>query len=159
MNKYNWEDLNKLQVGKYAEYFMKMEFTLYGYDVYTTEVDDKGIDFVVRDNKNKNIDTKYYDVQVKSVRSKSNYIFFPKKTFILKPNLLAAIIHFIQDEPPKLYLIPSTEWNNPNKLLVGYDYKGKKSNAEWGISITKKNIPLLDKYQFDEVINKLDSYA
>jgi hypothetical protein len=48
MERYEWNRLSPLQVGRYAEYLVKMEFTLYGFDVYTAEVDDKGIDFVVR---------------------------------------------------------------------------------------------------------------
>jgi hypothetical protein len=43
MQKYDWTRLNHLQVGKYAEYFVKMEFTLYGFDVYSREVDDRGV--------------------------------------------------------------------------------------------------------------------
>ncbi len=39
-----------------------MEFVLYGYDVYTSEVDDHGIDFVVRTQNGF-----HYDVQVKLV--------------------------------------------------------------------------------------------
>jgi len=39
----SWSKLNHLQLGKYAEYLVKMEFTRYGFDVYATEVDDKGI--------------------------------------------------------------------------------------------------------------------
>ena len=45
---YDWGKLNSMQLGRYAEYFVKMEFTRHGFDVYTAEVDDKGIDFVVR---------------------------------------------------------------------------------------------------------------
>jgi hypothetical protein len=48
MHTYHWSELTKLQVGRYAEYFVKMVFTLHGFDVYSAEVDDKGIDFVVR---------------------------------------------------------------------------------------------------------------
>src|SRR3990170_2253645 len=48
MKKHAWSELNSLQIGKYAEYFVKMEFTQYGFDVYSSEVDDRGIDFVVR---------------------------------------------------------------------------------------------------------------
>ena len=58
--RYNWDHLSNLQLGKYAEYFVKMKFTLAGFDVYTSEVDDKGIDFIIRKN-----DDIYYDVQVK----------------------------------------------------------------------------------------------
>ena len=32
--------------------YAKMEFTSYGYDVYTSEVDDHGVDFVARNVKN-----------------------------------------------------------------------------------------------------------
>lgn len=76
-NRYKWSRLNHLQLGRYAEYFVKMEFTLFGFDVYTAEVDDKGIDFVVRKDA-----TQYYDVQVKSV-FKSTYIFMQKEKFDL----------------------------------------------------------------------------
>ena len=47
----SWSNLNHMQLGKYAEYYAKMEFTSYGYDVYTSEVDDHGVDFVARDVK------------------------------------------------------------------------------------------------------------
>ena len=41
--KYDWSRLNHLQLGRYAEYFIKMEFTALGFDVYSAEVDDKGL--------------------------------------------------------------------------------------------------------------------
>ena len=37
----NWDRLNSLQIGKYAEYLAKMEFTSYGFDVFKSEVDTK----------------------------------------------------------------------------------------------------------------------
>ena len=62
MERFDWKQLTTLQVGRYAEYFVKMEFTLYGFDVYQAEVDDKGIDFVIRKDNDR-----YHDIQVKSV--------------------------------------------------------------------------------------------
>ena len=44
----NWSELSHLQLGRYAEYYAKMEFASFGYDVYTSEVDDHGVDFVAR---------------------------------------------------------------------------------------------------------------
>ena len=46
MQRYDWDRLNKQQVGAYAEYFVKMELTMYGFQVYATEIDDRGIDFI-----------------------------------------------------------------------------------------------------------------
>ena len=136
MRKYNWNRLSRLQISRYAEYFVKMEFTLFGFEVYTAEVDDRGVDFVIRK------DDRYYDVQVKSARG-LNCIFFPKDKFNPRDNLLVAIVLFFDGEPPQLYLIPSKEWLKPNALLVSRDYEGKKSKPEWGLNLSKKNLPLL----------------
>jgi len=148
MDKYDWTRLNHLQLGRYAEYFAKMEFALYGFDIYTAEVDDKGIDFVIKKG------DKYYDIQVKSVKG-NNYIFFPKKKFDLRKNLLATVLLFHQGYQPKIYLIPSLKWNNPNNLLVSHDYEGKKSKPEWGINISNKNYKLLDNYLFSKIVRQL----
>lgn len=75
-----WSRLNHMQLGRYAEYLVMMEFTASGFDVYRAEVDDKGIDFVIRQGP----DT-FYDVQVKSVR-RLNYVFMRKSKFQLRPN-------------------------------------------------------------------------
>lgn len=48
-----WNKLNPLQPGKYGEYFEKMEFASYGLEAYTTEVDDHGVDFIVKDQNNR----------------------------------------------------------------------------------------------------------
>jgi len=43
-----WSELDHLQVGQYSEYYTKMEFTSYGFDVFTSEIDDHGIDFIAK---------------------------------------------------------------------------------------------------------------
>ncbi|GAB4425555.1 MAG: hypothetical protein Kow0031_05140 [Anaerolineae bacterium] len=126
-----------------------MEFTLYGFDVFTAEVDDKGIDFVIRTEQ-----FQYYDVQVKSSRNLT-YIFFPKDKFILRPNLLAAVALFEDNKPPDLYLIPAVVWRNPTPLFVDRDYDGKKSKPEFGLNLSRKNLPELEQYLFEHKVNSL----
>jgi len=87
----NWKHLNHLQVGKYAEYLVKIALVSHGLDVYCSEVDDRGIDFVVK----KDHQT-YLDIQVKSIRGR-NYIFFPKSKFMPRENLFAAVAVFIEN--------------------------------------------------------------
>jgi hypothetical protein len=147
--KFDWARLTHLQVGRYGEYFVKMEFTLLGFDVYGTEVDDKGIDLVVRKGVNQ-----FYDVQVKALR-RSNYVFFPKHTFELRPELLAAVVLLEQGKPPEPYLIPAVAWLNPNELLSSRDYEGKKSKPEWGVNLTAKSRPLLDEFRFERQAARL----
>jgi hypothetical protein len=150
LQKVKWSKLNHLQLGRYAEYFIKMEFTLFGFDVYTAEVDDKGIDFVIR-----SASSNYFDIQVKSVRN-LNYIFFPKATFVPKTNLLAAIVLFPEGGPARPFLVPSTTWLAPNALFVSRDYGGKlKSKPEWGMNLSQKNLVLLKPYDFSQIVETL----
>ncbi len=152
MDRYAWSSLNHLQIGRYAEYFMKMEFTMYGFDVYSAEVDDKGIDFVIRRGADR-----YYDVQVKSKRG-LGYVFFPKATFELRESLLAAVALFEDGRPPDLYLIPSTAWGDPRGPFVDREYgEGMKSAPEWGLNIARRSLGALEPYKFDDTIRRLRS--
>ena len=55
MPRMKWDKLNQRQLGQYGEYYAKMEFASYGYDVYTSEVDDHGVDFCCKGYSNGNI--------------------------------------------------------------------------------------------------------
>jgi hypothetical protein len=148
MEKHIWSALNHLQLGRYAEYYAKMEFALHGIHVFTAEVDDIGIDFIIK------IKNQYFDIQVKSSRN-NNYIFFQKDKFQLRLKLFAAIVLFHDKEKPNIFLVPSLDWNNPNSLLSSRDYQGKKSKPEWGFNTTDKNKDILSQYQFDNVLDKM----
>ncbi len=149
MDPFDWSKLNHLQVGRYSEYFVKMAFTKAGLDVYTAEVDDKGIDFVIR----RDAQT-YFDVQVKSVRG-LNYVFFAKDKFMLAANMWAAVVVFLEGEEPRLYFIPAMAWSTPSPLLVSRDYEGKKSKPEWGLNLSKKNLPFLEPFAFGRQVGLL----
>ena len=155
MQKNAWSHLSSVQVGRYAEYLVKMEFTLHGLDVYSAEIDDKGIDFVVRvDRKAQGVE--HYDVQVKSSRN-LNYIFFPKSKFKPRKNLLAAVVLFLHDQVPLFYLIPSMAWHEPGtgNLFANRMYEGKKSAPEWGLNLSERKLSLLAPYAFENMIERL----
>ncbi len=147
--KYAWNRLSPLQIGRYAEYFVKMEMTLHGLEVYSSEVDDRGIDFVARTSKGV-----FYEIQVKSAL-KTDYIFFQKNKFALRHSLLAAVVLLSEGFPPQLFLIPSSAWSTPNELLVSRDYEEKKSRPEWGLKLGKKYRPQLAQYEFHRTIATL----
>ncbi len=150
MPKYEWAKLNKLQVGAYAEYFVKMEFTMYGFEVYSSDVDDHGIDLIARIG-----DNPFIEVQVKSTRKQTGYVFMRKTKFEIKENIYLAFVHFIEGQPPKLFLIPSIRWQTPDKIFSDRNYEGKKSKPEWGLSISPKNLPELQKFDFGKTILKI----
>lgn len=141
----NWSQLSHLQLGRYAEYYAKMEFASYGYEVYTSEVDDHGVDFIAKAPHG----SLFYEVQVKAVRD-YGYVFISKSKMPepLSATRLVCYLHFTDGALPEVYVIPATAWNHPNAVLVDrkYDKPGQKSQPEWGINISKKNKDLLNMY-------------
>jgi hypothetical protein len=150
-DKYNWSHLNRLQLGKYAEYLAKMEFVRCGCDVFTAEVDDHGIDFVVRTRHGK-----HYDIQVKSFRPQTGYVFLQKTKFSIHPSSLLVLVQFINGELPTLYLVRSCAENDsncPNPMLKGRDY----DPPEWGLTLSKKNLATLaEDCSFQAVVGSLE---
>ncbi|HBG97931.1 MAG: hypothetical protein JKP98_12875 [Rhodobacteraceae bacterium] len=140
---HDWSRLNHLQIGRYAEYFTKMQFVLLGLDVYSAEVDDRGIDFVVRQEPDR-----YWDVQVKSVR-KLNYVFVRKDVFRLRPNLLLALTLFEDGGEPDQYLIPASRWAEPDGLFVDRNYEGKVSKPEYGLNLSRTRLEQLEPFRFE----------
>lgn len=122
---------------------------MHGFQVFTPEVDDRGVDFIAKFGTGR-----WLEVQVKSVR-RSGYIFLTKEKFEPSETLYAAIVILAEGHEPDLYLIPSMVWKHPNELLRDRDYEGLKSHPEWGINLSKKNRPLLEKYRFDTTIETL----
>ena len=143
----NWSELSHLQLGRYAEYYAKMEFASFGYDVYTSEVDDHGVDFVARNPD----DGQYYEIQVKAVRN-LDYVYIRKDKMVLSPARLIYLLLFSNGALPDCYVIPSQTWKDPNALFVdrNYDKLGQKSAPEWGINLSKRNLPLLEPYREEQ---------
>jgi hypothetical protein len=146
-----WDALNPQQLGRYAEYYAMMEFTSYRYEVYETEVDDHGVDFIVKARNT----SEFYEVQVKSLR-KSNYVYIQKEKFQMDDHHLVCFLKFTVGKMPDVYLIPMTAWETKNGVFVERNYgKGKKSKPEWGINYSKKNKHLLEPYRIEKFFEPL----
>lgn len=149
MPRYQWSDLNTQQVGTYSEYFVKMELTMYGFQVYGSEVDDRGIDFVARYERGP-----FLAIQVKSLRS-TGYVFMRKEHFQPADNLYLALALLFEGQAPQLFLIPSTVWKSPDAVFVDRNYEGRKSDPEWGLNLSQKNMAALEPYRFERMVERL----
>lgn len=147
----NWsrKSLTPQKLGTFCEYYAKMTLLSYGLDVYTSEVDDHGIDFVAES------ESGFFKFQVKAIRtSSSQYVFMKKEYFNIEDSTLFLFLILLSDgEHPKIYLIPSTAWKQENSLFVSHDYEGKKSKPEYGLNISKKNKEELEKYNFQNMLS------
>jgi len=144
------EDSKHLQLGKIGEFLAKAEFIKNGFDVYTTEVDDKGIDFIVR-----NKSGKYFEIQSKATNGK--YVFMRKEFFTPNDSLYLVYLVF-GGKDILISLIPSTEWikNDRYKFLANREYKDSKSKPEYGIDYSKKAIEIIKtKYSFSKIISEM----
>lgn len=155
MPRFQWSALNNQQTGTYAEYFAKMELTMYGFEVYSTEIDDRGIDFIVR------IDGgRFLQIQSKSLRN-YGYVFMPKHKFKLPTNqqhrddLWVALSLLFENKQPELFLIPASTWLKPDAVFVERNYEGLKSTPEWGINISKRNMPRLREFEFENMLEAI----
>jgi len=146
-----WSSLNNQQVGAFFEYYIKMELTMFGYEVFTPEVDDRGIDFIARRS-----GSNFIEVQAKALRS-VGYVFLRKSHFLPSPNRYLALGLLHDGQAPRAYLIPSTVWTKPDQVFVSRDYDkpNQTSAPEWGVNVSAKSMPALEQYALESMLEGL----
>ena len=118
-------------------------------DIYTSEVDDHGIDFVAKVNKER-----FVEFQVKS-KLKTDYIFVTRRHFSIENvNLFMFLIIFEANQSPQCFIIPATAWQQTNDLFRYREYKDLKSEPEYGLNLSKKNMHLLQEYRIEKIMNE-----
>jgi hypothetical protein len=145
--RFQWSKLNRLQKGTYGEYLAKMEFTMYGFSVFSSEVDDRGIDFVVR-----NDTRQHFDVQVKTI-TETNYTFVVESKF--NKDLVICLVILREEMEPNIYLFKGTDWSTDSTGLLNHKHYPASKEAEFGINITKSRLKHLENYKFDTVVSSL----
>lgn len=149
----NWnkETLNKQKLGRFGEYYAKMALASYGMNIFTSEVDDHGIDFVAESKKG------FLKFQVKTIRDNTSYVFMKKKYFNIFDEFLFLLLIILKDgEHPMLFAIPATAWQSTDKnAFVFHPYDNKKSEPEYGINISKKNLPQIEEYCLEKMIARM----
>lgn len=155
-----WAHLDKLRLGKWGEYFAKMAFVRAGLDVYSPEVDDRSIDALIRIPGELEATPRFLEIQVKTVRAvKTSYVFMSKRLFPVRTGAFLALVHLTEGSEADLYLIPSLAWRDPVAPFSSRDYEGKKSEPEYGLSLSPATIPKLQPYLFQRVLPEVLSEA
>lgn len=142
------KDLTPQKVGVFCEYYAKMTLISYGINIYTSEIDDHGIDFVAegRDGLLK--------FQVKGIRGSSQYVFMMKEYFNIEDDAMFLLLMLLIDgEHPDMYIIPTSAWRQKSSVFVSHDYEGKKSKPDYGVNVSRKNMPELEKYHIKNMLS------
>lgn len=148
-----WSELSSLQLGRVAERYAIIEFMSRGYDVFTPEVDDHGVDFIAKSKAS----GKLYEIQVKAIR-KCSYTFIRKDKMPLDGQRLICYLRFEDGEEPSIYIIPATCWRESgiDGALVARDYNlpDNKSKPEYGIRGAKKYLEELARFRADNFFSR-----
>jgi hypothetical protein len=71
------------------------------------------------------------------------------------PDTFLTLLLFEDGKLPDTYLIPASAWKTTNELFCDKEYDGLKSKPEYGLNLSKKNMPLLKSYKLEEMIMSL----
>ena len=65
-------------------------------------------------------------------------------------------MRFVDGALPEVFIVPATTWATVKEPFVSRDYdkEGQKSKPEWGINLSKKNLPKLEAYASDGFFSK-----
>lgn len=142
------KDLTTQKVGVFCEYYAKMTLISYGVNIYTSEIDDHGIDFVAEGRNG------FLKFQVKGIRGPSQYVFMLKEYFNIEDDAMFLLLMLLIDgEHPDMYIIPTSAWRQKSSVFVSHDYEGKKSKPDYGVNVSKKNMPELEKYHIENMLS------
>jgi hypothetical protein len=143
-----WARLDTMRVGRWGEQFVAMALTRAGLDVYLPAVDDRAIDMLVRMDGEP---ARFAEFQVKTVRLvRPSYVFLRKRLFPINASRYVALVVLIEGQAdPEIFLIPSHAWTDPKAPFVSRDYENRKSEPEYGLTVSLSVLNHLRPYRID----------
>ena len=125
-----------------------MEFAMFGFEIYTSEVDDRGIDFVARRA------GRFVEVQVKTV-SGYNLQYVNESKFKASDDFVVALVRLAEGAEPALYIFLGSDWPSDDGLLVYSPYEGKKSEAAYEIRLAQSRDKVIENYRLERWVDRL----
>ena len=148
-----WRSMSTIKVGRYGKYLARQELVRLGLDVCPTAIPDHSADIVVCSSDR----SKYFDIQVRTLRHWRNYFFITEDEFPQKADAFLVLVVLQEESEPKYCLLPQSAWGEGHPdYLVHYDYIGRKSRPEYGIRMSERVMDeILRNYGIDSVAASL----
>lgn len=145
---YNYSHLNTVQKGSFGESYARMAFTLAGFEVYPSEYDDRGIDFIVR-----HAQTGFMEIQSKATGLTANPFIYEDKFQPSSTFYMCALV-LIDGQEPDLYLVRGDQWaEGMGCLNIGAG--GESGRRYYELRLAEKYRDELDGLRFSSVIDRL----
>ena len=140
-NKYSKQEKNELTNQYIKQYLNKM-------NIKCNEKEKSFFEIKISDN----------IYTLKSRTYNGHYVLVEKSEISdLSPNIMIALVEWINGKPSNLYFIPMSEWKNPDlTILKDRNYEGLKSKPEWGIDINQTNKHELNQFLANKIIESIN---
>lgn len=144
--------MNKLI--KYAQHFTKLELMKTRLEVFQNESGREGVDFIIKTNAGN-----YHELYLQTVNLEKDRSIKISKSVLGEPkdNLWVALVLFMKEMEPVLYLIPSNQLAKPDDYIFIDNEQSEHFShlANWEIKVFVKGIPELSKFALNNIVGQL----
>lgn len=140
-----------INLHKLAQYITELELLRASLVVSKNESGREGVDFIIKTNKGN-----YHELYLQTINLEKERSIKISKTVLGEPkdNLWVALVLFMKDIEPVLYLIPSTQLAKPDNYIFIDNDQGErfKHLSNWEIKVFTKAIPELSKFALSNML-------
>ncbi|MEM7549491.1 MAG: hypothetical protein AAF363_07450 [Bacteroidota bacterium] len=139
---------------KQVEQFVKQELMKAGLEVFASESENRGVDFIIKTPSGKYHELFLQPINLDFTRS----VKIPKNDLgELKDNLWIVLVFVMKGMEPVLHLIASKVLQSPDNYIFFEHEQGErfKHLSNWEIKVFQKGIGELSKYSLTSMISKL----
>ena len=140
---------------KYAQHFTKLELMKARLEIFQNESGREGVDFIIKTNAGN-----YHELYLQTVNLEKDRSVKISKSVLGEPkdNLWIALVLFMKEMEPVLYLIPSNQLAKPDDYIFIDNDLGEQFNhlSSYEIKVFVKGMEKLSEYALDNMIGKLD---
>ncbi len=140
---------------KYAQHFTKLELMKARLEVFQNESGPEGVDFIIKTSAGN-----YHELYLQTVNLEKDRSVKISKSVLGEPkdNLWIALVLFMKEMEPVLYLIPSNQLAKPDDYIFIDNDLGEQFNhlSSYDIKIFVKGMEKLSEYALDNMISKLE---
>jgi hypothetical protein len=133
-----WSDLDRIELRGLALELAREALEKAGYAV--TGPFDQRSNILAADT-----DADTFEVHVRTSRN-FNYTFLTKANFQPADARSALVVVLVDEEDPRLYLIPSRAWETADDVLVDREYDDLASDPEWGLNLSRRALSTLERF-------------
>ena len=145
---------NSSKLTQFAQHFTKLELMKARLEVFQNESGREGVDFIIKTNSGN-----YHELFLQPVNLETERSVKISKSILGEPknNLWVALVLFMKEMDPVLYLIPSNQLAKPDDYIFIDNNQSEHFShlSNWEIKVFTKAIPELSKFALNNIVDQL----